>query len=87
MGTFDDVDHTLRAALPKLFLFLDSLTPRSPVLDDTGKALPPYVLCLATGHTLNPAPQHFPDVADIIFAAGGTKTRIPNRIIYIGMSL
>jgi hypothetical protein len=83
-GTFDQVDETLRRAVPKLFQFLDSLTSAASETNSDGRELPPYVVCVASGHTLNPTPQDFPAASDILFVVGGAKSSLPIRILFIG---
>jgi hypothetical protein len=85
-GTFEQVDETLRKSLPKFFQFLDSLTPLAAETGLEGQELPPYVICVASGHTLNPAPQDFPTASDVLFVVGGAKSSIPARVLFIGKS-
>ena len=85
-GGFQQFDHTLRLALPDLFRFLDSLTPDLTTDTDANNVTnpPAYVLCSASGHTLNPIPQAFPTADNLIFASGGPKVGWKSRTVFIG---
>jgi hypothetical protein len=79
---FEQVDETLRRALPKLFQFLDSHTPQGTQTNSDGsksdelEQLPPYVICVASGHNLDAAPQDFLTASDVLFMVGGAKSTV-----------
>jgi hypothetical protein len=79
-GTFQQIDEKLCSYLPKLFQYLDTLTP----ITESDGELPPFVVCIASGHTLDPIPQARPTGKQVMFAVGAPRSSVPNRHLFIG---
>jgi hypothetical protein len=70
-------------AVPKLFEYLDTLTP----ITESGDELPPFVVSIASGHNLDPIPHARPMGKQVMFAVGAPKSSVPNRHLFIGESI